>query len=96
MVGLGVVVACIIMLSSRLEQHMCNNIQMMIRSNDMILTRLARVTDPSLQPPEPTVGVVLERRHTPRHGALARMSGNSGETKPSDLPRRRMEDLLSA
>lgn len=95
-VGLGVVIACIFMLSSQLEQHMRNTTEMMVRSNDMILTQLERLADPSLLPPEPTVGVVLERRHAQGRGALARMSGNSGETKPSDTPRRRMEDLLSA
>ncbi len=94
-VGLAAAIACIFMLSSQLEQHMRNTTEMMVRSNQMILAQLERLENQSPQPSQPAVGVVLERRHAQRRDSLGWIMGRSGATKRSDLPRRRLDDLLS-
>lgn len=95
-IGLAAAISCLFMLSSQLEQHMRNTTEMLLHSNEMILARLEQLANPALQPPAPTLGLVLERRHAQHTDALAQNSGHSGSIETSEFPRRRTEDLLSA
>jgi len=90
--GLTATIASIFMLAGQLRRHMRNTTEMMVRNNEMLLSRLDRLSHPSPTPPEPTVGVVLEKRQVNRRNPL-RPAG--GETNLTQLPRRRLEDLLS-
>jgi uncharacterized membrane protein YdfJ with MMPL/SSD domain len=92
-VGLAAAIVCIFLLSSQLEEHMRNTAKMMLWSNEMILARLERLAGPSLEPPEPAVGVVLERRNVSRKDPLTRLAGG---VSPNDLPRRRLDDVRPA
>lgn len=95
-IGLAVTIACIFMLSSQLENHTRSTAEMMLRSNQMLLARLEQLTDSSLQAPEVTVGVVLEKRRSQRRDPLTQMGKKAGELEARELPRRRIEDLLQA
>ena len=95
--GLTIAIVCIFMLSSQLEDHMRTTAEMMLRSNQMLLEQLERITSASLKVPEATVGVILEKRSAQRRNPLVQMCEKSGELEePRDLPRRRIEDLLQA
>jgi len=94
-VGLAVTIASIFMLGSQLRRHLRDTTEMMVRSNEMLLARLDRLANPSPTPPEPTVGVLLEKRHVQRRNPLSPMGATPGSTKVKDLPRRRLDDLLS-
>jgi hypothetical protein len=92
--GLAVAIACIFMLSSQLENHTRCTAEMMLRSNQMLLARLERLTNASLTAPEAMVGVVLEKRRAQRRDPFTQMGEKPGELEAGDLPRRRIEDLL--
>ncbi len=94
-IGLAVAIAAIFKLSSQLELHMRNATEMMLRSNEMLLERLDQLAPPSCQSSEPTFGVVLEKRRAQRREPVAHLSPNPGETRQGDLPRQRLDDLLS-
>ena len=66
--------------------------EMMLRSNEMIIARLERLTSPSLTPPDPAVGVVLERRNGRRSEPLTRLNDGDGAIDQSELRRRRLSD----
>jgi|SRR5688572_26568095 hypothetical protein len=94
--GLAVAIASIFMLASQLRRHMRDTTEMMVRSNEMLLARLDRLANPSPTPPsEPTVGVLLEKRQAQRRDPLRSMDVPTGSMKAQDLPRRRLNDLLS-
>ena len=90
--GLTASIISIFMLASQLRRHMRNTTEMMVRNNEMLLSRLDRLGDPSLAPREPTLGVVLEKRRVNRRSPF---HSTGGQTNPAHLPRRRLEDLLS-
>ena len=90
--GLAAAIASIFMLASQLRRHMRDTTEMMVRNNEMLLSRLDRLANPSPTPPEPTLGVLLEKRHANRRDPL-RPAGSQTNLNP--LPRRRLEDLLS-
>jgi len=95
--GLAIAIVCIFMLSSQLEDHMRTTAEMMLRSNQMLLEQLERITDASLKAPEAMIGVVLEKRHAQRRNPVVQMCEQSDELgRQRDLPRRRIEDLLQA
>ena len=94
--GLAVAIACIFMLSSQLEKHTRSTAEMMLRSNQMLLARLERLTNAPLIAPEATIGVVLEKRRAQRRDPFTQIGAKPGELEARDLPRRRIEDLLQA
>jgi hypothetical protein len=94
--GLAFAIACIFMLSNQLENHTRSTAEMMLRSNQMLLARLERLTDPALRAPEAAIGVVLEKRHAQRRDPFTQMREKPGALDARDLPRRRIEDLLQA
>jgi len=95
--GLAIAIVCIFMLSSQLEDHMRTTAEMMLRSNQMLLDQLERISNASLKAPEATVGVVLEKRHAQSRNPLVQMCEQADELgRPHELPRRRIEDLLQA
>lgn len=93
--GLAVAIACIFMLSSQLEKHTRDTAEMMLRSNQMLLARLERLS-PSTDASEFTLGVVLEKTHVQRRADPVVRGGAESNQGASKLPRRRVEDLLQA
>ena len=94
--GLVAAIVCIFLLSSQLEQHMRVTAEMMLRSNEMILARLEKLSNPSQEAGEPAIGVVLERRNAQRREPMTSLTGGAPAAETPDLPRRRLDDVLSA
>lgn len=96
LLGLAIAIAGIYMLSSRIEKHARSATESMIYSNEMILTELKRLADPSAEAPESTIGVILERRQAPRRKRLTSISQNRRMAEQRISPGRRYEDPLTA
>lgn len=96
LLGLAIAIVGIYMLSRRIERHTRNTTENMIYSNEMILTELKRLADPSAEEAEPTVGVILERRRAQRRKRLSSASQNPRMADQRKSPGRRSEDLLTA
>lgn len=94
--GLAAAIAGIYMLSGQIEKHMRETAQMMIHGHDMIMAQLKRLADPSVEAPEPTVGMILERRCAHRRALLTPMSAKSGMAEQRTSRGRRLEDFAAA
>ena len=92
-VGLATAIAGIYMLSGQIEKHMRETTQMMIHGHDMIRAQLKRLADPSVEAPEPTVGVILERRCAHRRALLTPRSEKPGKAEQRRSPGRRFDDF---
>jgi hypothetical protein len=88
--GLAVAIVGIYMLSHRIKEHARDTAEIMLQSNEMMLAQLKRLTDPSAQVPDPTVGVILERRCAQRRARPT--AGNSRMLEKRTSPGRRVED----
>ena len=75
MLGLGVAIAGIFMLSSQIEKQTRATAEMMHRSNEMLLAQLEQLANPSLPAPEPVAGVILEKTLAQCRNPLTQMSG---------------------
>ena len=93
--GLAVAIAGIYMLSSQIERHMRDTAEIIICTNKLILAELKRLTDPAAEAPEPTVGVILERRCAHRRSRPVPLSDRAGRTEQRASPGRRREDLAA-
>lgn len=91
--GLALTIACLFMLSHQLEKHLRSTIEIIARSNEMILARLERMAEGQPQAREPVLGVIIERRRCQRRSAASRLSSEGAERRTSRG--RRLEDLLS-
>jgi hypothetical protein len=90
--GLAVAIGSIFALSRQIERYMRDTIESMKYSNQLILARLERLADPSIQP-EPTVGLILERRRAQRRSLLNPISENPYKAEQRGSPGRRFEDF---
>jgi hypothetical protein len=73
LLGIVVAIAGIYIISRKIEKHTRDTTEAMIYSNEMMLDQLKRL-DPSASVPEPTVGVILERRCAHRRVRIAPVS----------------------
>jgi hypothetical protein len=65
-IGLAVAIAGIFSLSSQIEKHTRQVLELMLQSNAMIVAQFERADGASIDTPDPLVGVVLERRQRDR------------------------------
>jgi len=94
LLGLIIAIAGIYMLSSRIDSHTRNTTENIIYSNEMILTELKRLADPSIEASESAVGVILERRRGQRRKQSTSVSYNPDKVEQRRSSGRRLEDML--
>ena len=96
-VGLGLIIIGIFLLSSQISEHMRVAAQMIVNGNKQILDRLAGLPHPSPQEqPDARPGRTLEHRVTQRRDPLKQLMLAAAEGERRRSPGRRLEDMLAA
>lgn len=94
--GLGLTVAAVWMLSIHIKKHARNITEGMIVSTDIILAHLKdRLPGHAPASSEPVVGVVLERRCSKRRGHMTPVGTMPQRTDQRRSPGRRMDDFVA-
>ena len=93
--GLAVAIAGICMLSNQIEKHLRETTEMMIHSNDMIVSHLRRLANPAYAGPESIAGVILERRCAQRRNRPDSVATMPQAPERRIFPGRRLDDRLA-
>jgi hypothetical protein len=93
-IGLAVAIAGIFSLSSQIEKHTRQMLDIVLQSNAMIVAQLERADSASLQAHDRLVGVVLDRRHGERRSALPQAARGTHVPERRVAPEGPPEDSL--
>jgi hypothetical protein len=93
-IGLAVAIAGIFSLSSQIEKHTRQMLEIVLQSNAMIVAQLERADGALLQSPDRIVGVVLERRQAERRTAPPGMPRTERMRERRGSPDRRLDGSL--